>query len=127
VTRKVLLKDARIKIYICSRRCEHEYFETLHGKDKPSQEVLRYLDRNIARIKKYERCCWMIALSGVVMILLSVFLANIPAIKEQLIGPYLFLIGIVPITSSMLFISQLIKEEEKLVEKRKQLASAYSY
>jgi hypothetical protein len=126
-THKVLFKDAKMKIYICSRKCEREYFETSHGKDKARQEVLFYFDKDIARIKRYERYCWIIALSGVVMMLLSVFLANFSATREQLIGPYLFLIGVAPITSSMLLISQLYKEEEKLVEKRKQLALAYSH
>lgn len=126
-THKVLFKSDQMKVYICSRKCEYEYFETLSGRDKARQAALHYFDKKIAKIKNYERCCWMIALLGVAMMLLSVFLANISATKDQLTGSYLFLVAIAPLTSSMLFISQLYKEEEKLVEKREKLVLAYSY
>ena len=126
-TRRVLFKGDQMKVYICSRKCEHEYLETLSGKDKARQAALHYLDEKIAKIKKYERCCWMLALLGIAMMLLSVFLANVSATRDQLTGPYLFLVGVAPLTSSMLFISQLYKEEEKLVEKREKLSLAYSY
>jgi hypothetical protein len=126
-TRKTLFKDHQTKVYICSRKCEYEYLETLHGKDKALQSFLHYLDKKIAKIKRYELYCWMITLLGIVMMLVSVFLANIPATKDQLVGPYLFLIGIIPLTSSLLFISQLYKEEEKLLEARERLSLAYSH
>lgn len=124
-TRKVLLKDGQMKIYICSRKCEHEYLETLHGKDKALQEVLLYLDKKIAKMKKYELCCWMITLLGIVIILYSIFLANTSATKGQLVGS-LFFLGVAPLTGSLLLTSQLSKEKQMLVEKRKQLALAYS-
>jgi hypothetical protein len=126
-TRKVLLKDAQMKIYICSKKCEHEYLETLHGKDKTLQEVLRYFDKKIDIMKKYELCCWIITGLGIVIMLLSIFLANIPAIKEYLVGPFLFLVGVAPLTGSLLLISQVSKEKQKLVEKREQLALVYSH
>lgn len=126
-TRKVLLKDASMNIFICSERCENEYFETLHGQDKALKEVLRYLDKKIAKMRKYELFCWMVALLGVAVILLGIFLVNVLATKEQIIGSFLFVSGIIPLTSSLLATSQLSKEKEKLVQKRKQLALEYSY
>ena len=126
-TRKVLLEDASAKIYICSERCENEYFETLHGQDKELKEVLRYLDKKIAKVKKYELFCWIVALLGVAIILLGIFLVNVSATKEQIIGPFFFVAGVVPLTGSLLATSQLSKEEEKLLQKRKQLGLEYSY
>jgi len=126
-TRKVLLKDASTKIYICSERCENEYFETLHGQDKALKEVLRYLDKKIAKVKKYELFCWMIAFLGVAIILLGTFLVNVLVTEERVIGSSLFVSGIVPLIGSLLASSQLSKEKEKLLQKRKQMALEYSY
>ena len=125
-TGKVVFKDAHRKIYICSGKCEQNYFEGLHGKDKALKEVLDYFDERIAKMKRYELYCWMITGLGIVMMLLSIFLANIQATKEQLVGPFLFLAGVAPLTGSLLLISQVSKEKQKLVEKREQLALAYS-
>ena len=124
-TRKVLLKDASIKIYICSEKCEQEYFETLHGRDKALQEVLRYFDKKIGIMKRYELYCWMITFLGIAIMILSVFLANIPPTREQLVGSFLFLVGVMPLTGGLLLLSQLSKEKRKLIEKREQLALAY--
>jgi len=126
-TGKVLFKDVYRKVYICSRKCEHEFFEGLRGSDKALKEVLDYFDERIAKMKKYELYCWMITLLGIVILLLSTFLANLPATKEQLVGPYLFIIGLVPLTGSLLLSSELGRAKQKLVEKRNQFALARSY
>jgi len=124
-TRKVLLKDDQKKIYICSRRCEDEYLVTLRGKEKALQEVLHHLDKKIAKIKKFELCCWMTTLVGIGIMLISIVLANTPATKGQLVGP-LFFLGVAPLTGSLLVTSQISKEKRILLEKRKQLSLAYS-
>ena len=126
-TRKVLLEDTSMKIYICSGKCEQEYFETLRGGDKALQEVLRFLDKKIARMKKYELSCWMVTSLGIVIMLLGIVLINIPPTKEELIGSTLFVAGIAPLTGSLLAISELSRQKQQLVEKRKQLSLAYSY
>lgn len=125
-THKVLFKDDQRKIYICSRKCEHEYFETLHGKDKVRQEVLHYLDKKIAQVKKLELGCWIVTVFGGALILSSIFIANTPAKNWQLVGS-LFFLGVAPLTGSMLVMSQISKEKQILAEKRKQLDLEYSY
>jgi hypothetical protein len=124
-TRKVLFKGDPRKIYICSRKCEYEYFESLHGKDKARQEVLRYLDKRIAQVKKLELGCWMIAVFGGALLLLSIFIANTSAENWQLVGS-LFFLGAAPLTGSMLVMSQISKEKQILAEKRRNLDLAYS-
>jgi hypothetical protein len=126
-TSRVSLKGSKIETHICSRKCEYEYFDTLYGKDKALQEVLLYLDRRIAKIRRYELCCWLIALFGVVIVILSIFLSNISTIESQLIGPFLFVAGAAPVAGSLLLTSQFGKEKQELVDKRKQLSLAYSY
>jgi len=126
-THRILLKEDQVKVYICSRKCEYEYFETLQGREKARQAVLLYLDKRVAMVKRVELCCWIIASVGFVFILLSIFFANVLSpdlTKWQLVGS-LFFIGAMLLTGSMLFTSQLSKEKQKLIEKRRELALAY--
>jgi hypothetical protein len=124
-TRKVLLKDDQMKVYICSRKCEIEYLESLQGKDKALKAAIVYFDKKIAQIRRYELFCWLATLFGFVIIVSSIYLANIPGKKEQLVGA-LFFVGVTPLTGCLFLLSQLSKMKNDLQAKRKQLTLAYS-
>jgi ACR3 family arsenite efflux pump ArsB len=57
--------------------------------------------------------------------MLSVFFANVPGRKDQFVGS-LFFVGVAPLTGSLLIMNQLSKMKQELLQKRNQLAPAYS-
>jgi hypothetical protein len=122
LTTRVLFGDASVGIYICSRRCEMEYFESLRHRSKEQQNLLRYLDEKIARTKKYNRVGWASAAIGIVWIMLGVFLTRLPVTENLGVGVLLFMLGAFVVTCGALSTCYFDDRIRKLTETRRKLA-----
>ncbi len=121
-TTRVLFGDVSVGIYVCSRRCELEYFESLRHRKKEQQNLLRYLDEKIARTKKYSQVGWASAAIGIVWITLGTFLTRFSVTKNLEVGVLLFFIGVFVITWGALSTCYFDNRKRKLTETRARLA-----
>ncbi len=122
LTTRVLFGDNLGGIYVCSRGCELEYFESLRHRKKEPQNLLRYLDEKIARTKTYSRVGWASAVIGIVWIILGAFLTHFSVTKNPETGVSLFFIGVFVTACSALSTCYLDDRERKLTETRRRLA-----
>jgi len=122
LTTRVLFRESSAEVFICSLACETQYFESLSYKKDEQQKVLQYLDEKIRRTKQYETVAWASVAIGLLLILLGIFWANSPATKELILGPMLFMTGIIPLTCGALSTLYFGSRREKLKLRRKQLA-----
>lgn len=65
LTRKLLFKDKKLDIPICSVECEHKYIDALSSKD--TSKVLSRIDHRITEARLHNRVCWITAGSGVLL------------------------------------------------------------
>ena len=122
LTTRVLFGEASVGVHICSRRCELEYFEPLRHRKKGQQNLLRYLDKKIARTKKYSQVGWASAAIGSVWTALGAFLARFSVIKNLDVGALLFIIGVFMMACGALSTCYFDDRKRKLTETRRKLA-----
>jgi len=120
-TTKVLFKGGPAEVFICSVACENQYLEWLSYNKGEQQKVLQYLDEKIRKTKRHEMVGWATAAFGLMLILLGIFWANSPPTKGLIVGPMLFMTGIIPLTGGALSTQYFGSRRGKLMRKRKQL------
>ena len=122
LTTRTLFGDASAGTYICSRKCRMAYFETLRHRREEQENLLRYLDGKIARIKKYSRVGWASAGIGIVWIMLGFFLTHLSVTKNLGAGVLIFIVGVLVVTCGALSTCYFADRIRKLTETKGKLA-----
>jgi len=120
-TTRVLFRGSTAEVFICSIACENRYIESLNYEKGEQHKVLRYLDEKIRRIKRYEMVGWAIAATGLLLILLGIFCINLSPTEGLMVGPMIFMTGLIPLTCGTLSTIHFGSIREKLMQRRKQL------
>ena len=111
MTNKFLFKDKMLGISLCSSKCEYQYLQNLTPDRKEQMNVVRALDKLIEKNKKSNRMLWLIAGSGLVPIIIGIWLVNL----------VIFLIGVVivsisaPLTRHFEDMIQQLKKQRKRI------------
>ncbi len=110
MTSKLLFKDKKLNIAICSVGCEYSYFETLSRKDE--NIILGYFDRRIERTKLQEKMGWAVAGLGLLLVAIGFFVKNVD----------MFITGLFPMTVGSFSTRHFQDRTNKLIRMRKRIA-----
>lgn len=121
LTTRVPFENALVGTYICSRRCELKYFESVRHKKKEQQILLRYLNKKIAKTKKYNQIGWAGTTIGIVWTALGVILARFSVTKDLEVAVLIFLTGIFMTTCGALSTCYFDDRKRRLAETRRKL------
>jgi hypothetical protein len=111
-SKKLLFKDKKLGIPICSKKCEHEYLKNLSPGATGHTMIVRYLDKKIREYKKRNRIGWGLAGSGAILMLLALLIRDVN----------IFIAGCIIASLSALATRQYEDGIKKLTTQRKRLA-----
>jgi hypothetical protein len=108
MTSKLLFKDRRLNVAICSKPCEFEYFRRAASDPDEQVNMLRYFDDKVKQTKRHENECWVLAGFGLLLVATGFFIRNVE----------LFLVGIFPLTFGALSTRYFEDKRNKLIKLR---------
>ena len=111
-TRRLLFKNKKISIHVCSKKCEHLYLKNLSQNTEEHALILRYLDGRIKVYRTRNKIGW--GISGVAVALLSLG-ALLPEVN-------LFIMGAVAASVSAIATRHYEDRMKKMTIQRKRLA-----
>jgi hypothetical protein len=111
-SRKLLFRDKKLGIPICSKKCEHDYLKNLSPRAAEHAVIVQYLDNKIVAFKKRNTIGWGFSGSGVFLLLLALLIRDVN----------IFIVGIILASLSALATRQFEDEMKKLTAQRKRLA-----
>jgi hypothetical protein len=77
LTGRLLFKSKKIRIHVCSRKCEHLYLKNLSQNTEEFTVILRYLDGRIKGYRTSNRIGWGISGVAVALMLLGALLPEV--------------------------------------------------
>lgn len=111
VTHKLLFRDRKLDIAICSKPCESEYIRTVAFDRDKQASMLSYFDAKIAHTKRHENECWATAGFGLLLVAAGFLARNVES----------FLIGIFPLTFGALSTRYFEDKRNKLAKLRRRI------
>lgn len=120
-TDRIFFKHDPDEVAICSKSCQHKYFETISAEKASILQTVSFIDERIADAKKYEMCCWITAALGLAIIVLGAYLARTLPSSQARSGSDIFLMGVVPLTIGAIATEHFIGLRRKLMAKRRQV------
>jgi hypothetical protein len=111
-TRRLLFKNKKISIPVCSKKCEHLYLKNLSQNTEEHTLILRYFDGRIKVYRTQNRIGWGISGVAVALLLLGALLPEVN----------LFIAGAAAVSVSAVATRHYEDRIKKLTIQRKRLA-----
>ena len=111
-TRRLLFKNNKISVPVCSKKCEHLYLKNLSQNTEEHALILRYLDGRIKVYRTWNRIGWGVSGVAVALLLLEALLPEVN----------LFIVGVVAASVSAVATRHYEDRMKKLTIQRKRLA-----
>jgi endogenous inhibitor of DNA gyrase (YacG/DUF329 family) len=111
-TRRLLFKNKKISIPVCSKKCEHLYLKNLSQNTEEHTLILRYLDGRIKVYRTRNRIGWGVTGVAVALLLLGALLPEVN----------LFIVGVLVASASAVATRHYEDRIKKLTIQRKRRA-----
>jgi hypothetical protein len=112
LTTRLLFKNKKLSIHVCSKKCEHLYLKNLSQNSQEQTLIVQYLDDRIKTYKVRNRIGWGITGAAVLLLLLGVLTPEVNV----------FLVGAATVSVSSLATRHYEDRKRKLTIQRKRLA-----
>lgn len=104
MTSRLLFKEKKSDIAVCSERCEYEYIKNISRSTTDRTNLLDYLDARIDKTKRDEKRAWAAAGAGLLLATIGLLVPNVET----------FLVGIFPLTIGAISTRHFEDKREKL-------------
>ena len=112
LTTRLLFRNKKLSIHVCSKKCEHLYLKNLSQNSQEHTQIVQYLDDRIKTYKVRNRIGWGISGGAVLLLLLGVLMPEVNV----------FLVGAATVSVSSLATRHYEDRMRKLTIQRKRLA-----
>jgi hypothetical protein len=112
LTTRLLFRNKKLSIHVCSKKCEHLYLKNLSQNSQEHTQIVQYFDDRIKTYKVRNRIGWGISGGAVLLLLLGVLMPEVNV----------FLAGAATVSVSSLATRHYEDRMRKLTIQRKRLA-----
>jgi uncharacterized membrane protein len=112
LTTRLLFRNKKLSIHVCSKKCEHLYLKNLSQNSQEHTQIVQYFDDRIKTYKVRNRIGWGISGGAVLLLLLGVLMPEVNV----------FLVGAATVSVSSLATRHYEDRMRKLTIQRKRLA-----